>query len=170
LPANRHSYSDNPLPSVVVVDSSFVFEALIDSGKGRYIDARAFAERIRIANTILVYSSLIFLEAPQCWRRLYKGGALVPNQRGLDEVSDRRNAFVEADRQLGTFLAAFNTRRVSVDRRIMKLGSEMAATYNLSSHDALVVAISWDTGIADIAALDDDFEAVDGIELWDNLF
>ena len=85
-------------------------------------------------------------------------------------MSDRQNAFVEADLQLSTFLAAFNTRRVRISERLMKLGSTMAATYNLSSHDALAVAISWDAGIPDIAALDHDFEAVDGIELWDNLF
>ena len=170
MPATRHLFSDNPLPSLVVIDSSFVFEALIDSGTGRYIEARDFAERLRTTNSILVHSSLLFLEAPQCWRRLYKRGALIPNQRGIDIVSDRKNAFAEAERDLSTFLGAFNTQRVRITRRLMTLGSVMAATYDLRSHDALVAAISQDARIPDIVALDADFRAVDGIELWDNLF
>jgi predicted nucleic acid-binding protein len=153
-----------------VVDSSFVFEALLDSGTGRHADSKSFAERLRNENSVLVYSSLIFLEAPQCWRRLYRRGSLVPGQRGIDQVADRQNAFAEADAQLARFLSTYSTRRVQISRKLLSLASTMAATYNLSSHDALIVAISWYSGVVDIAALDQGFQDVDGIELWDNLF
>jgi len=80
-----------------------------------------------------------------------------------------KNAFREANRRLSTFLATFKRRRVLIGQRLLQLASKMAATYDLSSHDALVVAISGSADIPDIAALDADFRSVDGIELWDNL-
>jgi hypothetical protein len=93
LPAVRHAFTDNPLPAIIVADSSFILEALIDSGQGRHAPARAFANRLIQVNCLLLYSLLLFLEAPQCWRRLYRRGILVPSQRSIDPVTDRVNAF-----------------------------------------------------------------------------
>jgi predicted nucleic acid-binding protein len=169
LPANRHLFSDNPLPTEIVVDSSFVFHALIEDGKsGYHIPARDFAERLRIANATLIYSSLIFLEAPQCWKRLYNTGALVPSKRGLDLASDRANAFIEANAALQTFLSAFNRKEVRVTKQLMKSATTHVAEFNLGSHDAVAIAISR-TGVPDVAALDRGFKNVDGIELWDGM-
>jgi predicted nucleic acid-binding protein len=169
LPANRHLFSDNPLPTEIVVDSSFLFHALIDDMRsGCHAPARDFAERLRRENVTLVYSSLVYLEAPQCWKRLHALGALVPTRRGADPVSDRTNAFAEADSALHTFLAAFNRREVPVTKNLIKSASIYVAEYNLGSHDAISIAISR-SGVPDVAAIDRDFKRVDGIELWDGL-
>jgi hypothetical protein len=119
LPAVRHAFTDNPLPAIIVADSSFIFEALIDSGQGRHASARAFANRLIQANWLLLYSLLLFLEAPQCWRRLYRRGILVPSQRSIDPVMDRVNAFTEANTKLEQFLASFNCNRINVTRSLM---------------------------------------------------
>lgn len=131
---------------------------------------RDFAERLRVANTRLLVSGLLFIEAPQCWRRLYRRGLLVPSQRGIDLISDRLNAFAEANRALQTFLAAFNISQIRATVRIIATASRLVATFELSSHDAVVLAIAEDTKISDIAATDRDFRKADNIELWDGLF
>jgi predicted nucleic acid-binding protein len=169
LPANRHLFTDTPLPTEIVVDSSFVFHALIDDGRsGFHIPARDFAERLRVANATLIYSSLIFLEAPQCWKRLYNARALVPSLRGADLASDRSNAFTEANTALQMFLSAFNRKEVRVTKSLMKNATALVAEFNLGSHDAIAIAISR-TGVPDVAAIDRGFKNVDGIELWDGL-
>ena len=169
MPANRHLFTDQPLPTEIVVDSSFVFHALIEDGRsGYHLPARGFAERLRLADVTLIYSSLIFLEAPQCWRRLYNTGALIPSQRGTNLASDRVNAFSEANTALQTFLSAFNRREVRVTKDLMKSASGLVAEFNLGSHDAIVIAISR-ARVGDVAALDRGFKSVDGIELWDGL-
>ena len=169
MPANRHLFTDQPLPTEIVVDSSFVFHALIEDGRsGYHLPARGFAERLRLADVTLIYSSLIFLEAPQCWRRLYNTGALIPSQRGTNLASDRVNAFSEANTALQTFLSAFNRREVRATKDLMKSASGLVAEFNLGSHDAIVIAISR-TRVGDVAALDRGFKSVDGIELWDGL-
>jgi predicted nucleic acid-binding protein len=169
LPANRHLFSDNPLPTEIVVDSSFLFHALIDDLRsGCHAPARDFAERLRRASVILVHSSLVYLEAPQCWKRLYALGVLVPSRRGTDLVSDRANAFSEADDALQTFLAALNRKEVSVTKNLIKRASSYVAEFNLGSHDAISIAISR-SGVPNVAAIDRDFKRVDGIELWDGL-
>jgi len=169
LPANRHLFTDRPLPTEIVVDSSFVFHALIEDGRsGYHIRARDFAQRLRLANAILIYSSLIFLEAPQCWKRLYNKGALVPSKRGSDLASDKASAFIEANTALQTFLSAFNRKEVRVTKQLMKSATLHVAEFNLGSHDAIAIAISR-AGVPDIAALDRGFKNVDGIELWDGM-
>ncbi len=120
-------------PEVVVADSSFILEALIDSGQSRHQPARDFADRLRRANLRLVYSLLLFLEAPQCWRRLYARGALVPSHRVHDRTEDRLYAFAEADLALQTFLASYNTQRMPVTRRLLRLASTEVAKHNLRS-------------------------------------
>jgi predicted nucleic acid-binding protein len=169
LPAIRHGFADSPLPTIVVVDSSFVFDALVDSGQGRHAVARAFADRLRAANSLILYSSLIFLEAPQCWRRLYKRGLLVPAQRGLDLATDRMNAFTEANAKLEQFLAAFNRHRVNITQSLMQSASAFAASYDLNSHDALIVAVLRDFSVSSLVAIDRDFRPVAPLQLWDGL-
>lgn len=169
MPANRHLFTDTPLPTEIVVDSSFVFHALIDDVRsGYHVPARGFAERLRGADVTLIYSSLIFLEAPQCWKRLYNTGALIPSQRGPNLASDRVNAFNEANTALQIFLSAFNRKEVRVTKNLMKSATALVAEFNLGSHDAIAIAISR-AGVPDIAALDRGFKNVDGIELWDGL-
>jgi hypothetical protein len=169
LPAVRHAFTDNPLPSIILAGSSFIFEALIDSGQGRHIPSRIFADKLLKANSLLLYSSLLYLEAPQCWRRLYKRGLLIPAQKGVDPATDRMNAFIEADTKLEQFLAAFNRHRVNITRPLMRSASASAASYDLNSHDALVIAVLRDLGVPHLAALDQDFRKVDPLELWDGL-
>jgi predicted nucleic acid-binding protein len=169
LPANRHLFSDKPLPTEIVVDSSFVFHALIEDGRsGYHLPARRFAERLRVADATLIYSSLIFLEAPQCWKRLYNTGALIPAQRGANLASDRINGFNEANTALQTFLSAFNRKEMPVTKDLMKSATGLVAEFNLGSHDAIAIAISR-AGVRDVAALDRGFKNVDGIDLWDGL-
>ena len=159
----------NPLPPVIVADSSFIFDALIDAGQGRHVPARNFANRLIAANSLLVYSSLLFLEAPQCWRRLYQRGWLVSKQKGLTPAADRRNAFLEANTSLEQFLASFNRHRVNITSSLMQSASDFAAYYELNSHDALVVAVLRDLGISNLAAIDRDFRPIDWLQLWDGL-
>jgi predicted nucleic acid-binding protein len=130
--------------------------------------ARDFAERLRVANVTLIYSSLIFLEAPQCWKRLYNTGALVPSQRGANLASDRANAFSEANNALQTFLSAFDRKEVRVTKPLMKSATALVAEFNLGSHSAIAIAICR-TGVPALAALDRGFKNVEGIELWDGL-
>ena len=170
MPARRHAFTDSPLPSIIVVDSSFIFEALIDSGQGRYVATHDFAERLRATNARLVFSGLLFIEAPQCWRRLYRKGVLIPSQRSTDPVTDRLNAFAQADQSLQTFLAAFNSSQIRVSPRIIGTASRLVATYELQSHDAVVAAVAQEIKIRDIAATDQGFRRIDDIELWDGLF
>ena len=169
MPATRHRFTDSPLPRIIVADSSFIFEALIDSGQGRHIPARDFSERIRLANSLVIYSALLFLEAPQCWRRLYKRGVLIPAQRGLDQTTDRMSAYNEADKKLEQFLAAFNCNQVSITRSLIQKALSFVASYDLTSHDALVVALLRDLGVSHLAAIDSDFRTVDPLHLWDGL-
>ena len=79
------------------------------------------------------------------------------------------NAFSEADTDLENFLAAFNRKRVNITRALMRAVSAVAAKYGLNSHDALVVALLQDLGLSHLAAIDDDFRSIDGLELWDGI-
>jgi hypothetical protein len=140
---------------------------LIDSGQGRHVPTRAFCDRLQAENTQVIYSSLMFLEAPQCWKKLYKKGALAPKQSCLDPTLDRQQAFSEADAALEGFLSAFNCQRVNITRSLMRSGSAMAALYGLNSHDALVMALLQEFHLTHLAVIDDDFWDIDYLELWD---
>jgi predicted nucleic acid-binding protein len=48
----------------------------------------------------------------------------------------------------------------------MGTASDLAATYDLGSHDALIVAVARLTEVPDVIALDRDFRRVDGLHLW----
>lgn len=113
---------------------------------------------------------MLFIEAPQCWKRLYRKGVLVPSQRSTDPITDRLNAFAQADQSLQMFLAAFNTSQIRVSPRIIGTASRLVATYELQSHDAVVAAVAQEIKIRDIAATDQGFRRIDDIELWDGLF
>lgn len=169
MAAKRHLFTDDPLPSVIVLDSSLVFEALIDSGSGRHQPARSFCRRLQTENTPVIYSSLMFLEAPQCWKRFYRRGALVPKQPSFDPVLNRENAFREADLELERFLSNFNRQRINITRDLMRLGSKIAARYGMDSHDALVVALLEEFGLSDLGVIDDHFLKIDHLELWDGM-
>jgi hypothetical protein len=127
LPAKRHSFDENRLPGTIVADSSFLFDAVMDSGAGRHERAMSFAGRLRDSNCIVVYSSAIFLEAPQCWRRMYARGFLVSNEPGGDLATDRITAFRKADDQLDELLASFRRRRIAISRRLMSAASRLVA-------------------------------------------
>ena len=100
---------------------------------------------------------------------MFKRGLLIPKHRGIDRAADRMNAFTEADTKLEQFWAAFNPHRVDITRSLMRSGSAFAASYDLNSHDALVVAILSDLGVPNLVAMDKDFRPVDPLELWDGL-
>jgi predicted nucleic acid-binding protein len=120
-------------------------------------------------DTRLIFTPLIFVEAPQCWRRLDALGALPSHISviGLSEDVLRDRAFRLAERALDRFLAAFNRQQIALTRALARIASQAVAKYNLGSHDAVVIAVSRYTHVAHIAALDRDFRRVDGIELWD---
>ena len=139
----------------------------MDTGAGRHERAITFAGRLRDSNCIVVYSSLIFLEAPQCWRRMYARGALLPDRIESDLTRDRINAFRKADDALNDLLTSFLRRRVAINRPLMRVASRLVATFNLRAHDALVVAVAHALSVPHIASFDRDFRRVDGIELWD---
>jgi predicted nucleic acid-binding protein len=167
MPANRHLFSDRPVPEHIVVDSSFVFHALIEDGHGWHGPARQFAEVLQQNGTILIYSSLIFLEAPQCWRRLFNAKRL-PVQPGPDILTERKRAFDRANGALTRFLGRFGRYEVGITKPLIKIANSLVAQHGfLSSHDALCVAIAQDFRIPDIAALDRDFQKVPDIDLWD---
>lgn len=169
MPAKRHSFDENRLPETIVADSSFLFDAVMETGAGRHERAMSFARRLRASNCIVVYSSLIFLEAPQCWRRMYARGALLPDRIESDLTGNRINAFRKADDALNDLLTSFLRRRVAINRPLLRVASRLVATFNLKAHDALVVAVAHALGVPHIASFDRDFRRVDGIELWDGL-
>jgi predicted nucleic acid-binding protein len=163
LPATLRGFEEEPLPDVVVVDSSFVFEVLYDprSPDSRHAEARAFAARLINAGSAVVYSSLLFLEAPQCWRRLYARGGL-PSPRG----ATRLETFRSANEDLRVLLAQFGAVEIATDRAQLDLAVDLCAEYNLRPHDALVVALGQLSEVGDLVSLDRDFRRVDGITLW----
>jgi predicted nucleic acid-binding protein len=169
LLAKRHSFDENLLPQTIVADSSFLFDAVMDTGAGRYERAISFAGRLRDSNCIVVYSSLIFLEAPQCWRRMYARGLLLPDHIENDVTRDRINAFRKADNALNDLLTSFLRRRFVISRRLMKAASVLVARFNLSAHDALIVAVAHESRVPHLVTFDRDFRRVDWIELWDGL-
>jgi hypothetical protein len=89
LPAARRGFDDEALPPGIVVDSSFFFEALFDPGTPRnaHIACLRFADRLRTEQVTLLYSTLLFIEAPQAWRRLYRPGVLPTSQHVDSEVA-----------------------------------------------------------------------------------
>ena len=87
----------------------------------------------------------------------------------MNPVLERETAFNEANAQLEIFLASFNRHRVNISLRLMQQGSVMAARYELSSHDALIVALLQDYGLNHLGVIDNDFCKVDHLELWDGL-
>lgn len=176
-------FSDAPLPDEIVVDSSFIFEALIDHrGTSRnpsfYHQCREFATRLFNQQVRLIYSPLLFLEAPRYWRRLYSSGDLLssaqlfsPTQSVLpiDDSLQREWLFKEADNYLDDFLSLFfDTYVVRVTRPLLQRACEVAARYNLGSHDSLVVAIAYRVSVPDIVSIDSDFECPDDIYIWNN--
>ena len=80
----------------MVIDSSFAFEAFLDSdGTGyRHEQSLAFAQRLIEERTEVVVSPLLYLEAPQCWRRLHRRGAL-PGTMSDDPPEVLAVAFVD---------------------------------------------------------------------------
>ncbi len=66
------------------------------------------------------------------------------------------------------FLSHFDTHVVRLTRPLLQQACEVAARYNLGSHDSLVVAIAYRVGVPDIAAIDIDFERPDNIYVWND--
>jgi len=93
----------------------------------------------------------------------------VPRERGADPTTDRVNAFIEADNALNDLLGSFLRRRVGISKRLMSAASILVAEFNLSSHDALLIAVARETRVQHLVSFDRDFRRVDGIELWDGL-
>ncbi len=94
---------------------------------------------------------------------------MVPAQRSLDLATDRMNASAEANAKLEQFLAAFNRHRVNITQSLMQSASKFVASYDLNSHDALIVAVLRDLSISGLVAFDRDFRPVAPLELWDGL-
>lgn len=167
-PATLRTFEESPLPQTVVVDSSFVFEALIDplEGDGRHEMCARFAQRLRRDGVTLVVSPLILLEAPQCWRRLHSKGALpLPGDStaGPEQVA---RAFQAASARLTEFLRAFDRWEISLGEDLFGLAARHAGRYGLRSHDALIVALTSATGVYDVVTLDRDFDRVPTLTVW----
>jgi hypothetical protein len=79
------------------------------------------------------------------------------------------NAFTEANAKLEQFLAAFNRHRVNITQSLMQSASAFAASYDLNSHDALIVAVLRDFSVSSLVAIDRDFRPVAPLQLWDGL-
>jgi predicted nucleic acid-binding protein len=166
LPARRHSFFEDSLPDVVVCDSSFVFDAAVNTGEIQHEAGQQFAQRLRRHHALLVYSSLLFIEAAQCWRRLFRKGIF---GRMRPSIEDRIEAFGFADKLLTDFLNAFGCQEIAITKPLMAAASRLVAHHDLSAHDALVVAVAQELGVTHIASFDRDFRRLDGIELWDGL-
>lgn len=91
----------------MVADSLFLSEALFASRApgSRYREANEFATGLRKDGVIVLYSPLVFLEATQFWRRLYRRRVLGASGDPVDERSRRRRAVSEAARQRDARLA-----------------------------------------------------------------
>lgn len=166
--ATLRTFEDGPLPSTVVVDSSFVFEALIDArqGDGRHELCVAFAQRLRAGGVRLVVSPLLFLEAPQCWRRLLQKNALPLASAGRYERDGIVRAFQDASALLREFLGEFDRWEIALSEDVLGLANVHAARYDLKSHDALVAAIASTTGVYEVVTMDADFEEVTPLTVW----
>lgn len=168
MPANLQSFNDEPLPEAVVVDSSFFFEAVIDplSADSRRTRTREFAKRSPDGGVLVVYSSLVYVEAPQYWRRLLARGALPVPQPSLDPSVDRRSAYRAATELLREFLGKFSSQEVTLTPHLVDVATGLAGFYNLRAIDAFTVALAEITSIPDLVTLDRDFRRVDGLVVW----
>jgi hypothetical protein len=106
MPALLHDFDELPLPDVALVDSSFLFQVLIDSltDDGRHQQCAASENALRTNQTALIYSPLIHIEATQCWKRLFGNGTLAPTIGTLNEATGRMIAFQEASALSDQFL------------------------------------------------------------------
>lgn len=168
MPATLRSFDDTPLPASTVVDSSFLFEALIDprDGDDRHARCQKFAQALRDSGTTLVWSPLVFLEAPQCWRKLYRKGALPAEPTSANDTIVQADAFADATAQLRRFLGGYETYEVLLTDDVLDLAARQAGQYNLKSHDSVSVAITSTAGVYDVVALDGKFRRVEHVTLW----
>ncbi len=74
-----------------------------------------------------------------------------------------------ADKLLADFLSAFACQEIAITKPLMLAASRLVANYDLSAHDALVVAVARELSVPHIASFDRDFRRLDGMELWDGL-
>lgn len=155
-------------PDLAVIDSSFLFQALIDpqGGDTRHEACRAFLERLRDSSSVLVISPLLYLEAPSCWRRLYNRGALQASRLGLDDSVNRQVAYEEASAMLRGLLESFETYEIRLTHELLDRATSVAGQYNLNAHDALHVAIAERTDVHDLVTVDRDFVRVDWLTVW----
>lgn len=165
--ARQHLFSEEP-PGAVVVDTSYIIEALFEGGMF-HEECAAFANELLVRNVILIYSPLLFLETPQAWRRLWKRGLLpppIPGSLWVDDPSIRKQMFENADRVLNNFLELFEVYEVRLTKRLLIRTRDTTAQYDLGSHDSLVVATALNIGVSDIVAIDEHFLSVENVDVW----
>lgn len=171
--ASERRFEERPLPSAVVLDTSFVINVLHE-GEDVHAGCLRFAERLRTADCIVVYSNLLRMEFWHGWARavrlrgvpakLLQEPMLMP-----DEASERTRGFAVGDKYLKDFLALFRRYEIRIGARLLDRALDIMSNYNLTSHDACVVAIAGYTDTPDIVSLDSKFRRVDGIQLWNDL-
>ena len=120
----------------------------------------------RDSGTTLVWSPLVFLEAPQCWRKLYRKGALPAKPTSANDTIVQADAFADATAQLRRFLGGYETYEVLLTDDVLDLAARQAGQYNLKSHDSVFVAITSTAGVYDVVALDGKFRRVEHVTLW----
>jgi hypothetical protein len=112
-----------------------VFDAVIESDRARKEASAQFVRRLQREGTALVYSSLLFLEAPQCWRRFFRRGELKHNDPEIPD--DRLEAFKRANTLLEEFLDAFDCQEVTITKSLMNAAARIVAIYDVRAHEAL---------------------------------
>jgi predicted nucleic acid-binding protein len=165
-------FDEEPLPQAVVLDTSFVVNVLHEN-EDYHAPCLRFAERLLGADVIVVYSALLRLEFWHGWARavrlrgvpqeMLQQPRLVP-----DPGLDRSRAYSTGDRFLKDFLRLFRRYEVRIGVRLLDRALSLMERYNLTSHDACVLAIAFYTDVLDVGSLDRKFRRVDGIQLWNN--
>lgn len=169
-PAQEHMFEEEPLPEAVVFDSDFIINVLHENEEF-HDECREFASRLFDGGVAIVYSSLSRLDLWHGWERAVKARGL-PAEMGGEPVracvDDREQWYKLGDEYLKTLLSLFDRYEVRIGTRLLDKALDLAARYNLRSHDACLLACAFHTEVLDIVSLDKHFLRVDGIHVWNN--
>lgn len=176
--AKEHPFAESPPPQIYW-DTSFVLSALLpdDSNHARCLN---FCQSLQAAGTQIIYSQATLIECIIKCRRLAEEGRLPPTYRRMlmetlpGKTQDKGGLFShrigEWERTLTSFLRQFrDCWEVNITKSVMRRVFPLIRRYRLDTFDAIHLATMEQVACSDIASLDEDFQRVRDLGLWNDL-